>query len=284
MPTEDRSEFGDYLRRRRAAMSPPEPGGARTSRRKVPGLRRQEIAGIAGISVEYYTRLEQGRAPHPSREVLTALARAFELSAAERDHLFRLGGAVPAGPSSPGDVVRPGLLRLLRGLDATMPVTVHDGRLDLLARNEAAAELLGPLLGSGRPGCNIAYQAFTSPALPELLGEEGAALFSRLAAAEFRAALSRYPGDPYLRAVFAELTATSPAFREHWARGEVDAGRSAVKTVRHPVRGWTEFGVEVLHDPERDHWIMRYTSRTEDRPRRTPPAGNGDLGKCRSDE
>ncbi|RST19871.1 XRE family transcriptional regulator [Streptomyces sp. WAC04770] len=262
MADTDRKAFGDYVRRRRAHLPPPEPAaGVRASRRRVPGLRRQEVADLAGISVEYYTRLEQGRAPRPSREILTALARAFGLTDPERDHLFRLAGETSPGRSVPASSIRPGLLRLLRGLDDTMPVTVHDGRLDLLARNAPATELLAPLVGDGPYGRNIVYQAFTTNALPALLGENGAAQLLRVAAGELRTALSRYPEDDRLKSILAELTATQTAFRKHWEEGEVSARRSAVKPMRHPQQGWLDFDIEMLHDPERDHWIMLYTPR-----------------------
>ncbi|MGN9786827.1 helix-turn-helix transcriptional regulator [Nonomuraea sp. ZG12] len=253
-------DFGGFLRRRRAAMPPPDrPGNGRTSHRRVPGLRRQELSEIAGISVDYYTRLEQGRAPRPSREILAALARAFELSGAERDHLYRLAGELPPEIHAPGTEIRPGLLRLLRSLEDTMPVTVHDGRLDLLARNAAAAYLLGPLSGSGRYGRNIVHQCFTATALCEVLGDEGADQLARVATAELRSALGRYPDDGYLRSLFEELSATSAAFRGYWEQGEVGALRSAAKRVHHPTRGWLDFDIEMLHDPERDHWVMLYT-------------------------
>ncbi|WP_211275256.1 helix-turn-helix domain-containing protein [Actinoplanes rectilineatus] len=257
------SEFADYLRHRRAAMTPPAVPGARMSRRRVPGLRRQELAEVAGISVEYYIRLEQGRAPSPSREVLTALAAAFRLSAVERDHLFRLAGEAPPELASPHAVIRPGMARLLRGLDDTMPVTVHDGRLDLLAGNASAAKLLKPLTATGRYERNIVYQIFTAEALPELVGEAGAEQLTRIAAAELRGALSRYPGDPYLRALRTELARTSATFRNQFDRGEVGATRSAVKRMHHPTRGWTTFDIEMLHDPERDHWLMLYSLRDD---------------------
>ncbi|PRX55583.1 helix-turn-helix protein [Nonomuraea fuscirosea] len=262
MPHTDRPDLGEYLRRRRAALTPPDrPGIARTSHRRVPGLRRQELSEIAGISVEYYTRLEQGRAPRPSREVLTALARAFTLTDAERAHLFRLAGELPPEPLSPDSEIRPGLLRLLRTLDDTMPITVHDGRLDLLAHNAAAADLLGPLSCTGRYGRNIVYQCFTAPAVPDVLGDDGAGQLARAATAELRAALSRYPGDEYLQSLHAELSETSAAFRDHWERGEVGSFHSLTKRLRHPARGWLTFDTEVLHAPERDHWIMLYTPR-----------------------
>lgn len=259
----DRSDLARFLRQRRAVLTPPDlHGRPRSSRRRVSGLRRQEVADLAGISVEYYTRLEQGRAPRPSREILTALAQGLTLTGPERAHLFRLGGESPPELPAPESVVRPGLLRMLRGLDDTMPVTVHDGRLDVLARNKRAAELLPPPDETGPFGRNLAYQAFTTTALTGLLGDS-AEQFLRVAAAELRTALSRYPEDGYLRGMLAELTATSPTFRAYWDRGEVFTSRSATKQLQHPTYGRVSFDIELLHDPERDHWVMLYTPRDE---------------------
>ncbi|GAA2689493.1 MULTISPECIES: helix-turn-helix domain-containing protein [Actinosynnema] len=264
MATADRIAFGEYLRGRRAALPAPEQSGRpRTSRRRVPGLRRQELADLAGISVEYCTRLEQGRATRPSREVLTALARALRLTAPARDHLFRLAGEPAPAPDSPRDTVRPGLLRVVRALGEAVPVTVHDGRLDLLFHNGAAAELLRPVSATGPFARNLAHRAFTAEGRAELLDGEGVELLARVAAGELRAALSRYPGDAYLEALHAELTATSADFRAHWARAEVGDWRSAVKRMRHPALGWRHFDLELLHDPERDHWVMFYAPRDD---------------------
>lgn len=261
MASNDRSELAAYLRQHRAAMAPPGPDGQpRSSRRRVTGLRRQEMADLAAISVEYYTRLEQGKAPRPSREILTALARGLALTGPERDHLFRLGGESPPELPAPDAVIRPGLLRMLQALDETMPITVHDGRLDLLARNKRAAELLPPMDGAGPFGRNIAYQAFTTTALTSLIGN-GAEQFLRVAAAELRTALSRYPDDDYLSGLLRELTATSTTFRDYWERGEVIASRSATKQLHHSTQGWASFDIELLHDPERDHWVMLYAPR-----------------------
>lgn len=261
MASNDRSDLAHFLRQRRAAMPPPSPHlRPRSSRRRVSGLRRQEMADLAGISVEYYTRLEQGKAPRPSREILTALAQGLALTGPERAHLFRLGGESPPELPIPESVVRPGLLRMLQSLDETMPVTVHDGRLDLLARNKRAAELLPPADGTGPFVRNLAYQAFATTTLTGLLGD-GAEQFLRVAAAELRTALGRYPEDDYLRGLLAELTATSPTFRDYWERGEVIASRSATKELHHSTYGRVSFDIELLHDPERDHWVMLYTPR-----------------------
>lgn len=259
MPASIRSDLGTYLRHRRTMMAPPDqPADGRASRRRVPGLRRQELAEAAGISVEYYTRLEQGRAPRPSREVLAALARALGLAAGARDHVFRLAGELPPEPLAPDSEIRPGLLQLLRGLDDTVPITVHDGRLDVMARNAAAVELLGPLADVGRYRRNIVHHGFV-PMARHVLGDEGADRYARWAAAELRSAMGRYPDDEYLRSLLAELSATSASFRSHWAQGEAAEGRSAVKHLRHPTRGWLTFQSEMLHDAERDHWIVIYT-------------------------
>lgn len=253
-------------------MVPPDRSGdARTSHRRVPGLRRQELSDVAGISVEYYTRLEQGRAPRPSREVLAALVGAFELTDVEKAHLFRLGGELPPEPDAPDTEVRPGLLRLMRSLDDTMPVTVHDGHLNLLAHNVAAAELFGPLSVGGPYGRNIVYQCFTAASLRDVLGEDGADKLASESTAQLRLALSRYPDDRYLQSLLGEMSATSAVFRAHWERGEVGARRSAVKRLRHPTRGWLTFDSEVLHDPERDHWVMLYTPRDTPSPEMRSP-------------
>jgi len=181
-------------------MAPPErPGNGRASARRVPGLRRQELAEAAGISVEYYTRLEQGRAPRPSREILNALERAFGLSTTERELLFRLAGEHPPELEARASVIRPGLEQLLRGLDRVMPVTVHDGRLDVLAANEAAGELLEALLEPDPFGRNVAYLAFTSPKVREVVGDEGAEQLARVTTSELRMAMSRYPADASAR-------------------------------------------------------------------------------------
>ncbi|MFE6030408.1 helix-turn-helix domain-containing protein [Streptomyces niveus] len=262
MVGDERSGLGEYLRHHRSEMTPRDrPGASSLSHRRVPGLRRQELADVAGISVEYYTRLEQGRASRPSREILTALARAFRLSNAERDHLFRLADERPPQPRAPAAEIRPGLQQLLNSLDDTMPVTIHDGRLDMLAFNVAAVDLLGPVFDDGPYGHNIVYQAFTSAGLREVLGNEGAEQLSRVAAAELRKALSLYPEDEHLRSLFRELSTSSPEFSRHWDRGEIGTWRSAMKRFSHPTRGLLTFDSEMLHDPENDHWIMLFTPR-----------------------
>ena len=260
MVRDKRLGLGEYLRQHRSEMTPRDrPEVSPLSHRRVPGLRRQELADIAGISVEYYTRLEQGRASRPSREILTALTRAFRLSNAERDHLFRLADERPPQPRAPAAEIRPGLQQLLDSLEDTMPVTIHDGRLDMLAFNAAAMDLFGPIFNDGPYGHNIVYQAFTSAGLREVLGNEGAEQLARVAAAELRKALSLYPEDERLRSLFRELLRSSPEFSRHWERGEIGTWNSAMKHINHPTQGLFAFDSQMLHDPESDHWVILFT-------------------------
>ncbi|WP_308403558.1 hypothetical protein [Streptomyces sp. 8ZJF_21] len=169
---------------------------------------------------------------------------------------------MPPEPALPDSEIRPGLDRQLQGLGDSVPVTVHDGRLDVLAaRNAAATELLGEAAATGRYGRNIVYQGFTASAR-RVLGNEGADLYARWATAEPRSAIGRYPDDERLRGLVAELSATSGDFRRHWAHGEVATERSGVKRLRHPTRGWLTFQIEMLHNTARDHWIVIYAPAT----------------------
>ena len=145
MSTLNRAELAAFLRARRARLSPATPGAARAGRRRTPGLRRQEEwPQLAGMSVDYYIRLEQGRGPRASRQVLSALARALMLNGDERDYLFRMGGVAPPEPVRPSREISPGLRHLLDGLPAT-PAYVVDAAYNILAWNPLAVHFIGNL-------------------------------------------------------------------------------------------------------------------------------------------
>src|SRR5690348_7523742 len=136
----DRPQLAEFLRSRRERLRPEDVGLPAGLRRRTPGLRREEVASLATMSTDYYTRLEQGRGPRPSRPVLTGLARALRLSDDERDHLFRLAGEQPGPPPGPPADVRSGVLRMLARLD--VPGLVLDAKYDVLAWNPLAAALI----------------------------------------------------------------------------------------------------------------------------------------------
>ena len=146
----NRAELAGFLRARRARVSPQDAGLPEMGRRRTPGLRRQEVAQLAGISVDYYIRLEQGRGPHPSRQVLSALARALMLTADAREYLFRMVGEAPPQPARPSREITPGISHFLDSMPAT-PAYVVDAAYNVLAWNQLATHLIGNLAGHADP-------------------------------------------------------------------------------------------------------------------------------------
>jgi transcriptional regulator with XRE-family HTH domain len=228
-------------------------------RRRTPGLRRQEVAQLAGMSVDYYIRLEQGRGPRPSRQMIAAICRALRLSHNEAAYLHHLAGEVPGPPPGPAREVRPGLLHLLGRLDDT-PAMVCDAKYDVLAWNAMAAALIADFSVLPPGERNIIWRFFTDPDARSRHDADGARRFARESVADLRAAAARYPRDAGLRELVDRLLAASAWFRDLWAERDVQARRSARKRLRHPVVGWLDLDCEALHDPDRDQWVVLYTA------------------------
>ncbi|WP_433462807.1 helix-turn-helix transcriptional regulator [Spirillospora sp. CA-128828] len=254
----DRAELAAFLRRWRARVQPSDVGLER-GRRRTPGLRRQEVANLAGMSVDYYVRLEQGRGPRPSRQMLAALGRALRLTDDERSHLHHLAGEMPAPPPTPVREVRPSLLHLLERLDDT-PALVCDAKYDILAWNPMATALLGDFSAVPEDERNVVWRFFARPQSRERIDPGDAGRFAREAVADLRAVAARYPRDPGVRSLVDRLLTTSPEFRMLWAEGDVQVRRSARKRIRHPVAGWLDLQCEALHDPARDQWTVFYVA------------------------
>jgi transcriptional regulator with XRE-family HTH domain len=254
-----RGELAAFLRSRRARLQPADVGLEAGPRRRTPGLRRQEVAQLAGMSVDYYIRLEQGRGPRPSRQMLTAVSRALALSDDERAHLHLLAGEPPGLRAGPAREVRPSVLRLLERL-ADTPALVCDAKYDVLAWNPMAAALLGDFSALPRAERNIVWRFFTDPRARERHDVAGAARFARESAADLRGAAARYPDDPGVRRLIDRLLAASSEFRALWSSHDVAARRSAHKRLHHPTLGWLDLDCDALHDPDDDHWIVLYTA------------------------
>ncbi|MET9223039.1 MULTISPECIES: helix-turn-helix transcriptional regulator [unclassified Streptomyces] len=256
----NRPELADFLRRCRTRLAPADVGLAEGVRRRTPGLRREEVAQLAGMSADYYTRLEQSRGPRPSRQMLTALARALRLTADERDHLFHLSGEEPPREAGGSGHVRPGLLLVLDRLHDTPAQVVSDFG-DVLAQNAMAAALLGDV--SARPPAlrNVVRRMFTDPSARALFPEEDHETLARHHVANLRAVLAARPDDPRPAALVAELRAQSPQFARMWDDHEVAVRRSDTKRFRHPVVGELELDCEVLLSPEHDQRLIVYTAR-----------------------
>ncbi|MCW2861494.1 MAG: transcriptional regulator [Actinoallomurus sp.] len=211
------------------------------------------------MSVDYYIRLEQGRGPRPSRQMIGAIARALRLSDDEQAYLHHLAGEVPGPPPGPIQDVRPGVLHLLDRLDDT-PALVCDAKYDVLAWNPMAAALIGDFSALPPGERNVVWRFFTDPDARDRHDAEGAGRFARESVADLRAAAARYPRDTGVRRLVDRLLAASTEFRELWAEQDVQVRRSAHKRLRHALAGWLDLDCEALHDPHQDQWIVLYTA------------------------
>jgi transcriptional regulator with XRE-family HTH domain len=259
------TELGRALRRWRDRVAPETAGLPTGGQRRAAGLRREELALLAGISVDYVTRLEQGRAAHPSGQVLEALARALRLKGDERAYLFGLAGQVPPGPESVPAYLTPSVQRLLDRLIDT-PVGVTDAAMTLLVANPMYAALMGD--PSGRRGFerNGAWRTFLgAPTRVRHTPEEQRA-FEVGMVSELRTASGRYPSDPRLRRLIAELRAKSERFAELWDAGVVGRLQASRKTIEHPQVGLLTLDCDLLRVEGNDLRILVYSAEpgTED--------------------
>ncbi len=253
----NRGELATFLRSRRHRLRPADVGLPGGGRRRTPGLRRQEVAQIAGISVDYYIRLEQARGPHPSRQVLTALARALVLTADEREYLFRLAGENPPPAMVPSREISPGIRNLLDSMPET-PAYVVDAKYDVLAWNSLATLFIGDLSEVPDSGRNMLRWVFRLPATAAPWTDEEAVRFTRSLVADLRASYARYPADPGIAGLVTEMLGTSPQFAEMWQEHEVATRHPTVKRVDHPLTGPLEFECRVLHIPESGQRLIVY--------------------------
>ncbi|MEU8927306.1 helix-turn-helix transcriptional regulator [Kitasatospora sp. NPDC048545] len=251
-----RQELARFLRDRRAGLRPHEIGLTTTdTARRTPGLRREEVAELAHMSVDYYTRLEQARGPRPSARILDALARTLRLTPAERSHLFRLAGsnAPPAGDAVRR--VRPHVARMLERLPETAAV-VTDAAYGVVAWNPLARALLGGDLAPGTT--NLARRRFLDRGPAD--ANSGTEEFGHIVVARLRRAADRYPHDPQLIALLAELHAGSEEFRQIWQTRPVHAPGHRTKTVDHPRVGLLRLNCDVLLVPEDDQEVVLITA------------------------
>ncbi len=244
-----RTELGDFLRSRRARLRPEDLGLPRHGGlRRVPGLRREELAQLAGVSVDHYVRLEQGRTLHFSEAVLDAVARALRLDAVEREHLYRLARPAPASDPSPyPDDVRPGLRRLLDSA-ADVPAYVIGRGTQVLAWNALAAALLTDFGALPPRERNMARLVFLDDATRSLYADWRAKAHD--VAAYLRLDAARHPDDPALAALLAELDASGPDFREVWAEHRLRDKTHGGYRYHHPLVGPLDLAFETFRLPD----------------------------------
>lgn len=228
-------EFGDFLRSRRARLTPASVGLPDGFRRRTPGLRREEVALLAGVGTTWYTWLEQGRQVRPSIEVLGAIAKALRLDQAERQHLFTLADLPPPAPPAAGpERVPDAVVRMLDSM-RDQPAYVLGRRWDILAWNAAAANVFGDFARLQGDARNLMHMMFANPAHRRLLSDWDELAPQTLAM--FRADSAQYAGDPDFERLIAMLKRQSPEFAAWWPRHDVLHRPSTVKRVQHPIAG-----------------------------------------------
>lgn len=254
---DQRHEVGEFLRSRRDRVTPEQAGLIGGGRRRVPGLRREEVAMLANISVDYYAKMERGDLKGVSPEILDALVQALRLDEAETDHLHNLAAAANPHPprrrSRPGPTMRPSLQRFLDAITGA-PVWVRDRRMDIIAANGLGRALYRPVIEDPEGRGNTARFLFLSPAARTFFPqwEQGADDI----VATMRGYAGQNPRDTKLTDLIGELVTRSDAFRQRWAVHNVRHHRTGIKRIHHPDVGDLELSyeaLELLADPE---WYM----------------------------
>ncbi|HEV8623837.1 MAG TPA: helix-turn-helix transcriptional regulator [Acidimicrobiia bacterium] len=258
----DKNDIREFLTSRRARITPQQAGlPLFGGKRRVSGLRREEVALLAGISVEYYTRLERGNLQGASEEVLDALARALQLDEAERAHLFDLARAANAAPTARRRAapqrIRPGVQRLLDAMTGA-PAWVRNGRLDLLAANRLGYALYSEMFTSPVRPVNSARFLFLDPRSVDFYVDWDNVASDVVAV--LRAEAGRNPYDRSLTDLIGELSTRSETFRTRWAAHNVQFHRTGSKRLRHPVVGNLDLTYEALELPGEDLTLVAYTA------------------------
>ena len=257
-------ELAAFLRSRRARLSPEQVGLPRGTHRRTPGLRRGEVATLAGVSPEWYTWLEQGRDIHVSVQLLESLARVLQLDATERAHLFllALSQPPPVETYSP-PTISPTLQQFLDHL-RTSPASVVDARLNTLAWNAAFCVVFGDLTAKSERERNTVWRLFALPFQHgDRVWDEEWEKFAQVFLAQFRAEYGRFIKDPWWAEQIAELSRISPKFRELWSRHDVLNVTEGHKTMQHPIAGELVFDFLLLQTADsRDLRLLIYTPRS----------------------
>ena len=239
-----RRELAAFLRSRRDRLAPESVGFPSFGRRRAPGLRREEVAQLAGVGVTWYTWLEQGRPINVSSQVLTAIARALQLDEDESGHLFTLAGLPETVAVPEREIIIGSIRAILDNLDP-LPAHIASARHDILAWNRAQAQLFGDFSKLPKERRNVLWLIHTEPAWEALIGghetETGLGCVAR-----FRRSFATHIGDPEWERLLEELLERSPEFRAKWDRHEVTSYAPRVKKLNHPVVGWLRLAATSL--------------------------------------
>ncbi|MCF2531580.1 helix-turn-helix transcriptional regulator [Yinghuangia soli] len=251
-----RGELSAFLRSRRERITPRDVGLPSGTRRRTPGLRREEVAQLAGVGVTWYTWLEQGRPIKASAQVLDAVARTLRLDVAEREHLYRLAGIPSVALPDGGDMVRPEVQTILDHMDP-LPAAVYNARWDVLAWNFTYAAMFPGVAAAGPGECNVLWNVFTRPDCCSPFVEPELEMPRMVAA--LRPAYGRHIGEPAWTAFVERLCNASPRFAALWARQDILVTDTYVKRMYHPEVGELRTSVTHMHLDVPETRISVYT-------------------------
>jgi transcriptional regulator with XRE-family HTH domain len=255
----DLPAFGEFLKSRRDRIKPAEVGLAAGPRRRVPGLRRDEVAVLAGASVDYYNQLEQGRGAQPSEQMVAGLARALRLTEDECAHLYLLAGrALPARHDRSAHV-HPGMLDLLQRIPDTPAAVITDLHATLV-QNRLATALLGPVGSEQGTEASFVHRWFTDPLARSRYHPEEHEHQSRVFVADLRAVSARRAGDPEVGALIRRLLAASREFADLWAHQDVAVRRADRKRLVHPQLGVIELDCLSLLSEDGTQRLLWFTA------------------------
>lgn len=257
--TVDRMALGAFLRARREALRPEDVGLRPRVRRRTPGLRREDVAELCAMSVDYVARLERGDGPQPSAQMAAALARGLRLTLAERDHLFLLCGHRTARRELRGEHVSPGLLRVLDRLQDT-PAQVIGPVGETLLQTPPAVALVGEQTRFTGPARSAAYRWFTDPAERHRYLAEDHDLTGRVYVAALRAAAARDGASSAAARLGADLREVSAEFAQLWDRQEVGVRWNDAKRFVHPELGRLDLHCQTLLDPDQSQSLLVFTA------------------------
>ncbi|MBU2664154.1 helix-turn-helix transcriptional regulator [Actinoplanes bogorensis] len=255
----DRIGLAEFLRRRRESLQPEDVGLIRGQRRRINGLRREEVASLCHMSTDYYSRLERERGPQPSTQMIASIAQGLHLSLDERDHLYRLAGHQPPMRGADSEHISPGMLRVLDRLSDT-PAEVVTELGETLRQTPLGRALTGDTTHFSWPERCFAYRWFTDPAARQLYAPEEHSFQSRLFASHAREIVTRR-GPGSRPAQLAEmLLERSEEFRTLWDQHEVGLRPREVKRFVHPELGLLELNCQTLLDPMQSQMLLVYTA------------------------
>jgi len=255
----DRTALAEFLRRRRESLQPEDVGLPRGQRRRTDGLRREEVALLAHMSTDYYSRLEQQRGPQPSEQMVASIAQGLHLSLDERDHLFRLAGHTPPSRGTSSAHISPGLLRIFDRLHDT-PAEIVTELGETLRQTPLGVALTGDLVSLTGPARSIGYRWFTDPATRDRYAPEDHDHLSRMFASGLRGTIATRGANSYAARLADLLLEESAEFRAVWNLHEVGIRPNETKHFVHPELGDLELACQSLVDPEQSHLLLVYTA------------------------